>query len=269
MGTVSDSEIYPNAPVVLVAAEIKHPTAAEFGTKALGAAKRSLAAVCPLYKPGTFTTMTAVAGSPPDVTTVEVPRFTSRDRTLSVSFRRDALVVESTAHERFEQLRAVLGAAVEARQAVHPVNGIERMGLRYIDEIRVPDANGADVPWASWVDDRLLGPALAGVGLGLKPTGWLGLVEFAKSPEHTIALRYGAREGYAVDPAGDLRRRTPRPGPFFLLDIDSFWQPAGEVPTVELGSVLELADQLHAPIREMFEALITDRLRNEVLRRGE
>ena len=58
----------------------------------------------------------------------------------------------------------------------------------------------------------------------------------------------------------------PAPGPFFLLDIDSFWQPSEVSPTLELNSVLGELDELHMPVREMFESLITEKLRKEVLR---
>jgi len=52
----------------------------------------------------------------------------------------------------------------------------------------------------------------------------------------------------------------------FRLDIDSYWQPSVEVPEFDRDLILDLADTLHKPVREVFERLITDRLREEVLR---
>lgn len=64
----------------------------------------------------------------------------------------------------------------------------------------------------------------------------------------------------------DLRRPLPPPGPLFKLDIDSFWQAADEVPEFDVDLILRQADALHEPVRGVFESVITDRLREEVLR---
>ncbi|MFC2725538.1 MAG: TIGR04255 family protein, partial [Bifidobacterium dentium] len=64
-----------------------------------------------------------------------------------------------------------------------------------------------------------------------------------------------------------LRRPLPSPGPLFKLDIDSYWQP-DDIPVFDPNRILAIADKLHDPVRSMFEGLITNRLRNEVLRRG-
>ena len=57
-------------------------------------------------------------------------------------------------------------------------------------------------------------------------------------------------------------------GPLFKLDIDSFWQAVDEVPEFGVDLILNQADALHEPVRYVFESLITDRFREEVLRRG-
>ena len=69
-----------------------------------------------------------------------------------------------------------------------------------------------------------------------------------------------------MDPAGDLKRSTPAPGPYFLLDIDSFWTPSDDVPVFDEDKIVSVCDDLHSPVRDMFEGLITERLRQEVLR---
>ena len=138
--------------------------------------------------------------------------------------------------------------------------------LRYIDEIRIPDTVPVNETWADWVDGSLLGPAPMGSRLGLLAAEWQGLVRFDAGPGRSIVLRYGPREGYAVDPGGDLKRPMADSGPFFLLDIDSFWTPTGEIPEFDSGRILAVVDELHAPVSQLFETLITERLRSEVLR---
>lgn len=259
-------EIYPNAPVVLVAIEARHSPTPPLSTQAHARAKKLLDQVCPIYRPSTVTTITASNGNPPEVTNEEVPRFMSRDRSLAVSLGATAVTVETTNHERYEQLRAVLELAVEARQAVEPVDGLDRLGLRYIDEIRVPELGDSQTAWADWVDESLVGPCSLADSLSLAVQQWQGAIRFATEAGNTVVLRYGPRDGYAVDPSGDLKRPTPPPGPFFLLDVDSFWIAGDVVPPFELERVLALADELHGPVRSLFESLITDRLRTEVLR---
>ena len=153
----------------------------------------------------------------------------------------------------------MLDIVLQARLAIATPAGVERIGLRYIDEIRVPAENGGSAPvWNQWVDASLLGPAHIGADLGLAPAVNEGVFVFSGSSDHAVVLRYGAQSGYAVQSTPDLRRPLPPPGPLFKLDIDSFWQ--------EL--ILRQADALHEPVRGVFESVITDRLREEVLRNG-
>ena len=138
------------------------------------------------------------------------------------------------------------------------------LGIRYIDEIRVPDRANGGVEWEEWVDDSLIGPSGHADAFRLSRADWQGLVRFEADEDCKLVLRYGARVGYAVNPEGDLKRPTPAPGPFFLLDIDSFWEPEG-VPEFDLVTALDRLDRLHEPVRDLFEALIKNRLREEVM----
>jgi len=52
------------------------------------------------------------------------------------------------------------------------------------------------------------------------------------------------------------------------LDIDSFWTPEGFIPEFDPQVLVEKSEELHDPLRTLFETVITDRLRNEVLRGG-
>jgi len=263
-------EVYPNAPVVLVALEVRHTTADLLTSAQRNAIKRRLSSHAPIMKTGQLQQLTVVqaVGGPsaaPELRAEEFPRYFSRDNTVSVSLRAEAVVVETTRYVRWEQLRTLVADVLEVRQEIGGVDGVERVGLRYVDEIRIP--GGPEQDWASWVDLTLLGPAQVSDELDLAATQWQGVSAFTPGPERTVVLRYGPREGFAVDPGGDLKRSTPAPGPFFLMDIDSFWTPSEGVPEFDVKALLATCDELHAPVRRLFERLITDRLREEVLRR--
>jgi uncharacterized protein (TIGR04255 family) len=234
----------------------------------LAEAKRILSRRLPVMRQATVATLHAVAGGPPGLATEQVPKFTSRDRTSTVTFGRESLVVETSAYKRFEDFRQTVELAIEARTVAHPVDGVERLGLRYIDEIRVPVVGPVDQAWAAWVDQSLLGPSVVGPRHGLFVSEWQGIVQFDAGQSRSVVLRYGPREGYAVDPKGDLARPNVPAGPFFLLDIDSFWTASSQIPEFSAAEILHRVDELHAPVGQLFESLITDRLRDEVLRIG-
>src|SRR5665647_266980 len=281
LSSVSEREVYPNAPLVLVAAEIRHPATDPLRPAQQTALKHALAALFPLSRPAMLTSVTAVAGGQPQVTQTRSPRFTSRDRTTSVTFRTEAIVVETTHYKQFERFVELITLAVSARLEAGPLDGLERVGLRYIDEIRVPELTDESSSWQQWVDASLMGPASAATQLGLRAAHWQGLTVFETEPAMTsgaptnvpsngnvdsLVVRYGPGEGYALDPGGELKRSVPPPGPFFLLDIDSFWTAGGEVPPAEPDEILAHLIRLHGPVRILFESLITPRLRDEVLR---
>lgn len=267
-----EREVYPNAPVVLVALEVRHPTTDPLTPAQRNTIKRRLSSHVPIMRTGQLqqvTVVQAVGGPPavPDLRAEELPRYFSRDKTAAVSVGAEAVVIETTRYVRWEQLRSLVADVLEVRQEIGGVDGVERVGLRYIDEIRVP--GGPEQGWAPWVHPTLLGPALVADELGLTAAQWQGMSAFTPGPERTVVLRYGPREGFAVDPGGDLKRSTPTPGPFFLMDIDSFWTPSEGIPEFDVKALLSTCDELHAPVRRLFERLITDRLREEVLRHAE
>lgn len=195
------------------------------------------------------------------------PRWTSRDKRTALTIRRDSLVIETTEYGSYGRVRELLDVALRARSAVATPAGLNRVGLRYIDEVRVPAETGDSLPtWQDWLDPTLLGPAHVGGGLGLTARGNEGLTVFTSGGNRTLVLRYGAQDDYAVQSTPQLRRPLPPPGPLFKLDIDSFWQAGDEVPEFATERILGIADLLHEPVSGVFESLISDRLREEVLR---
>ena len=140
------------------------------------------------------------------------------------------------------------------------------MGLRYIDEIRV---GGIESPsdWEPYIAASLL----AGLHLDDRypPASSQGIAEFDVADGQKTVMRFGAMRGFVVDPNGPLRLRRTGEGPFFLLDLDSYWAatPDIEIPEFSSDAVHEICLRLRAPVRALFESSISDRLRDEVLRR--
>lgn len=198
--------------------------------------------------------------APGPARTRQVHRFSSRDKRTSVAFSADSFSVETTAYSGWDTMRLVLEQAAAARFDVAPVVGIDRIGLRYIDEIRIPGESEPD--WSLWVDASLAAPRPC----GLRPQQQQSVVQYAtQTPGDTLTLRYGAVNGPSVI-VSPTRPAHPF-GHFFLLDTDAAWTlpPDEDVPEATVELVRTVAERLHRPVKDMFEALLTEKLRSEVL----
>ena len=266
---VREREIYPNAPIVLMAIEVRHSLCQPLERKQVARVSADVTRLLPLPSELNEVSVTVQAGPGEQPVQQQVvatfPRWMSRDKRTALTVRPDSLVIETTNYGSYDRMRELLEVALRLRQAVEVPGGVERIGLRYIDEIRVPLADGMP-DWKEWVDSALLGPSDIGGDLGLAPAVNEGAIVFSHGTSSALVLRYGAQNDYAVQSTPELRRPLPPPGPLFKLDIDSFWQAGDETPEFDTGRVLERADSLHEPVRGVFEDLITDRLREEVLR---
>lgn len=257
-------EIYPNAPLVLTAFEIRHPMTDPLTTPERRALKEFLPSL-PIMRSARHTEVQAnLDGSPPASQSEEFPKFLNRESTMAATFRSSSMVVECSDYHGWAEFSILIREAISARMTVAPVDGYERLGLRYIDEIRVPEP----ATWSDWIQPQLLGPDEVSAILGLPFQGFQGVAVYGDTPGHAFALRFGPRNGFAIDPNWDLRRKQQRPGDFFLIDIDSFWTPPDGVPELDADSVMDKAEKLHTPVRGLFESAITDRYRDEILRNG-
>lgn len=265
---MDEHEVYPNAPVVLVALEIRHPSADPLSRGDIAELKRWLAKRTPIVRTNQVQTIEIVggpAGNEQKLTVEEFPRLVNRQSTLSISYRQAAIVVETSLYPGWREFREAVVDAIAARASVAPVDGVERVGLRYIDEIRVPAGEG-ETDWSQWMEPSVLGPKPTD-DIGLPLTQWQGVGIFGTQPGHMMVARYGPQVGSAINFTPELQRQKPiDTDAYFLVDIDSFWTPEIGTPELDQEKVLATCDDLHRPVRTVFEGLITNRLRDEVFR---
>jgi len=249
---MNNGEVYPNAPLALVAAEIRYTPVTE---RSLGMPVQKLIRdqLGDDWVIRNDTTQTFQAGVGPDgpqasMTHETFARITSRQRTKVVTVRPDSLTIEVTDYKHFADFRSLLEQASAAtEQVLHP-DGIVRAGLRYIDEVTVP-ASPPD--WSRWLIDSLFPPSSE----TLVPSQWTGTVQYNVDVDQLLVFRYGPSPGPVVSPSGHLRRlRTPE-GPVFMLDFDSSWQPS-DIPEFNAESIVAAADRLRSPLRGLFDSLI-------------
>lgn len=266
---------FPNPPLALTVLEIRYPDLADGGgftaTRSMKAAVREH---LPLTESLTEDQIELTAGAPVLATqTIQrrvFPRFFTRDRTTALLVKENALVLQTTNYGGWEgSFRPLIEAVLGALEQAGPPDGVFRIGLRYIDEIRVPEIDSSPGEWTGYIHNSLLAavdPTF--IPASLQPSGWQGVVQYRTAGDSTLTVRYGPQEGYAVDLQGAVRRNNPpAAGPYFLLDSDSFWYADDEVPPFETEGILERCNTLHAPIREFFGIATTDKLRNDVFGR--
>lgn len=266
-----EDEIYPNTPIVDMIAEIRFSQCEPLDRIKLRGFTTALGERLLLL---TEETGASVQLSGPDgqvevpVTNGETfPRWSSRDRRTVLTLRQNILSLETTDYPGYFNVRELLEKAVTALERFMAPKGVTRIGLRYIDEIRVPsDGEDPQPRWEDWVNLSLLGPKTVSGHHGLTLLGNQGIAVFGGEEGTTLVLRYGTQDEYVIPSTPQLRRPMPSPGPLFKLDMDSFQTYDDYIPPFEAGDILETADLLHKPVKNVFEDLITERLREEVLR---
>ena len=260
-------EVYANAPLELVAAEIKFTyvpsLARDRGRESFAGELRDLTPVPKLEKFHTLSFGPTNEGTQGEQ---EQFRLLNRDSTLSVVLDPQRVVIETTRYSSFDDFRVIVDRAVGALAQNHDIAGVERIGLRYIDEIRVPVEIKSARDWYGWVDDRLL------AALDVRPDDLAEtlqtVIEYRTQNERILRFRFGSINGPSLVGDEPLRkRRKYAPGPYFLLDLDSFWQATEQTPAFDGTEVMRIIDSLHLPTGETFAASITEQLKTHVLRK--
>jgi uncharacterized protein (TIGR04255 family) len=263
-----EREVYVNAPLRLVTAEYRFPlSAALSGGDLLPLLARELGSTLPIIEPAPALQLTLGPDLAPPALTNGY-RLLTRDRMTAVTVSPSRLAVETTAYGHWVDFRDeyVRVALVALGDELDALAGLDRVGLRYINEIRVPLTSGTTHHWHTYVNRDLLAPA------AITSRGALKTVQVALhlqvEDQSELLLRSGILEGHVVDNSGPLQLPSPpKDGPFFLIDIDSFWTRSGALDEWNTAGALAISNRLHDPIDELFETCITEALRDDVLRR--
>lgn len=269
---MAQREVYSNAPLRLVTAEFRFPISPRLsGGDLLSLLGERLGEALPIVEPTTF--QLTIAGPAPQPAPLIGGgggfRLLTRDRTTAVTVDANRITIETTVYRRWEDFRdgPVANALTTVGDGLGAIAGLDRVGLRFINEVRVPGMTSTEpLRWRDYITPELLAPADLAPGREVKTVQMalhLGMGDGAE-----VLMRTGLLEGRVVDDTGPLRLpRPPQPGTFFLLDIDSFWSRGTTYEAWDSARVLAIADRLHDPIDELFERSLTEKLRDDVLRR--
>lgn len=268
-------ETYPNAPVRRVVLEVRVPDGNETRLLQLPM-QRTLRdrlgsdwVIESVHQANFALGMGPMGPMQESVRTTVIPCFLVRDRTVGLTISDDSLTLEVTKYEGYEAFRELAESVMAAVGDIVAPEGIARVGLRYIDELREMEIT-RDRPseWKRWVDPSLLGPCLTTMeSEGYRSAGWIGMVQYNIGANRQMQFRFGPRPGPIPYPDGPIRRpKAPDRGPWFLMDFDAGWEPE-TIPEFDIGTVLTTCDELRAPIMKLFELLTTPELK-EHFRKG-
>lgn len=252
--------IYPNAPLQLVAFELRYPEVPEL-LDAQPELDHRLRKRLPLLGPPPISEMRfEVAGGAAHRAFGRQGglRRTDRRRRQAVAVTPISTTIETSQYTRFEEFRAFVEEVLGHLAATVELPAVERVGIRYIDEVDPVDLPHP-VKWSEYIAPELLGVASF---FGHEPLETNTVAVFVPAANQQLVLRYGVAQAPVVNPGGPLHITRSPAGSYFLIDIDSGWNaPADDLPEFALGEVLGLLARLHAPVRDVFERMITDKLR--------
>jgi uncharacterized protein (TIGR04255 family) len=264
-------EQYPRSPLVYVACEIQFPIVPKAnGADAFEALTETFADRFPVPEQEER----ALLVSPSEAMhRQKLSRFVSRDRVTSVSVAQAALTIETTDYPGWEGFVERIHHAVGVVGRTLSVAGVTRVGLRYVNEVRVPGPVDAISDWGRWIRRSLIEPATSipvtdpGVFQAVVQSRAAQRPDGEHSAGPALTVRYGALDGPGVvsdEPLKKVRQRGS--GPYFLIDTDSF-EAMSNLPTFADATLAPVLEALHEPLDYVFESMITDELRAE-LRKG-
>lgn len=168
-------------------------------------------------------------------------RLTTADGTWSALLNPDSVTVETRAYPGWTVMRATIVAFAEAVAEVYDPSSELRLGLRYVDQVRLPEGHD---DWDGLIPEHILGIVKdAHLGGGVLVSDQRILLQIA--PDARCVLRHGllADEGSF--------------GRVYLLDYDIFRDNFGPYSA---AAVAQGADALHGYAGGLFMASITPAL---------
>ena len=184
-------------------------------------------------------------------------RFLDKRRMLAIVVGRNALSIETTGYREWSHFKPIVLKASRVLAATARITGVERVGLRYINEIRVPAKISEVSDWRGWITDDVLSPL--GAISGYSAESFQTITRLRQGTNH-LNVVCAALIGTGVVADQPLRRRVPpESGPFFVVDTDSYCDTPGErmldFAVDTLDTVLE---DLHAPLQDLFHRAVTN-----------
>jgi uncharacterized protein (TIGR04255 family) len=255
-------EVFNRSPLALVAAEIRFTDAARLRQQQT---KDDLAialeARFPYAEPLQQTDLHLTPPGPPQFQERVGVVLKNATSTESLTLMSASLTYETTAYTSFDQLLGAVSAACDALDAVKVRPAVLRVGLRYIDEVRVPEPITDVRQWGRWIDGQLLGQLVVGP-TDVPASMTQSFSTFDLGEGRGLTVRCAALDQGPVVVPQFLMRPPIESGPFFVLDFDGFQDfSGGEAVPLSSAVVTETLSAVHIPCGAAFQRSITDEAR--------
>jgi uncharacterized protein (TIGR04255 family) len=252
-------EVFPWSPLALVAAEIRFSDAARLRQQAtLDKVTLALEGRFPFAEPLQQMNLNLVPSGLPQIQQQRgvVLKHATSTRTLTIMA--SSLTYETTDYTNFDELMEDVVAGCEALVNTKVRPAVQRIGLRYIDEVRVPEPVTDVRQWSKWIDRRLIEHLDVGPE-DVPATVTQGVTSYDLGQRRGLNFRFAAlNQGPVVVPP-HLQRPVFEPGPFFVLDFDGYQEFTGQTLTpLSADVVRETLSAVHAPCGATFQRAITD-----------
>lgn len=266
--TYPNREIYQNSPLAIVTAEVRlnyEPRLNSDTTRDRFA--EYVRSSFPLLERRTVNSVAFQESEDPQVESVPQMRATTLDQNATTALTPVSLNISMAgqAYSGFDAFLPLVDAAVSAlSQAVDSIV-VQRVGLRYIDEIRVESPPQHTDGWEPWVNAALLSAVHAYQAAGAE--FMRGTTVYDSGEGRKVIFNWGEFIGSTVVGSDLPFYEANLPvTKMFLVDIDSAWEPSeyALLNSEEVGNIIR---SLHDPIGEIFQWSITEKSRE--LFRGE
>lgn len=179
-------------------------------------------------------------------TTEIVWQFTTKDGSGQCKILPESLVIEATAYSNFSTFRDYIDTILTAFYQTYSDPSITRTGLRYINEIVIPEETDF-LEWDGYIESKLASILkFSPSGLRLKRT--LNTAEYEVDPETTINIRTGIFNSRY--PAEIIRKE-------FIIDLDCYSTTKPKTRD-DLTSVVI---RFNTILTQTFEDMIQEKLR--------
>jgi uncharacterized protein (TIGR04255 family) len=169
------------------------------------------------------------------------------DKIISLSFDFLAIEYNQSEFKHFPEFNENFKSIYSAFQELYKVKEFPRIGLRYINEIDIPEGNPLD--WDSLISESLVSSVKAGYVDGMKLSISMHQLHTIKN-DISVLFQYGI---FNPDYPNPVARKQ------FILDYDCYIPS----PTAD-SEVLECVKQLNSVAEEMFEQSIENGLRDRM-----
>lgn len=253
-------EMFAASPVVLVTAQVLFSDSPRLRQQQnLDAIAISLESRLPFAEQVSGMGMeNAGPGLPPRMAPQQGMILRNGDNTESLTLTAASMTFETTAYLDFDHFHTGLLSAVDALIDANVRPAMRRIGLRYINEVRVPEAVTDARGWRAWIDPTLIGSLSAAAGD--HPVRALqGAVAFDLGNGGGLNVGYAAlQQGTVVTPQFLVRSPFPA-GPSFVLDLDGYCEYGPDI-IIQLDRTVvdENLSAVHSHVGAAFQRAITE-----------